>query len=158
MQYVQPGEAMGELVELEKRKDIEILRALISRYHEQGIASGGGAAKRHRYFVWVVEGYWCAGAWLHDSTPYHATAIKYRIPIDRSYFIRRICKFCPGDYLVDFLKALAEKLKAEGWEALWTFGFPGHSNATYKLAGFQQLGETTKSRYPVFVKWLQQKA
>ena len=142
------------LVEVEEKEDIELLKILIKKYHLQKIPRGGGAAKRHRYFVWTVDGYWCAGAWLHDSTPFRFVAERFRIPMDRSYFIRRICSFCPGEHLISLLNALSEKLKNEGWETLWTLGLPNHSNALYKKAGFKELGLTPRTNTPVFARWL----
>jgi hypothetical protein len=143
------------LVELESREDIELFKMLVKKYHSQGLPRGGAAARRHRFFVWVVDGYWCAGAWLHDSTPFRFVAEKFRIPQDNSYFIRRVCSFCPGEHLVALLNAIAEKLKAEGKEALWSMGLPTHSNAVYKLAGFEEVGRTPRTGHPVFVRWLQ---
>jgi len=141
----------GSIVEVERREDIELLKALIGKYHRQGVPKGGGAARRHRYFVYVVDGFWCAGAWLHDSTPFRFVAEKFMIPLDTSYFIRRICRFCPVDCLVDFLTQIAEKLRSEGWEVLWTLGLDDHSNALYKKAGFTEVGRTPRSGHPVFV-------
>ena len=145
---------MAVLVELESREDIELARRLVKKYHVQGLPPGGGAARGHRWFAWVVDGYICAVAWIHDSTPYKALADKFKIPHKNSYFIRRICKTCPGDYLVDFLNALAEKLREEGKECLWTLGLDKHSNAVYKRAGFTEVGTTPRSGNPVLVKKL----
>ena len=142
------------LVEIHDRRDISLVKELIGRYHKQGCPRGGGAGRGSRYFVWVVEGYWCGGAWIHDSTPFRFIAQQMRIPQDNSYFIRRICRFCPTDCLVDLLNALAEKLANEGKEALWTLGLHGHSNALYKRAGFEEVGKTARTKHPVFVKWL----
>jgi len=144
----------ARLVELREKKDIQLLRMLIEKYHTQGIPRGGGAGRRHRYFVLEKEGYWLAGCWLHDSTPFAFLAKRFRIPEDRSYFIRRICKFVPNDVLVDFLELLAEKLKHDGFEALWTLGLPDHSNALYRKAGFKELGKSPRTGHPVFVLYL----
>ena len=137
------------LVELRGR-DVALARLLIEKYHAQGCPRGGGAAGGHRWFAWVVDGYICAVAWLHDSTPFRAVATRFRIPADNSYFIRRVCKCCPGDHLVEFLKAIADRLRAEGKEALWTLGLPDHSNAVYRLAGFAEVGATPRTGHPVF--------
>ncbi len=142
------------LVELELREDIELARRLIRKYHIQGLPPGGAAASGHRWFAWIVNGYICAVAWLHDSTPFRAIADKFKISHRNTYFIRRICKTCPGDYLVDFLNALTEKLKSEGKECLWTLGLDDHSNALYKRAGFELIGYTPRSHHPVFIKKL----
>jgi hypothetical protein len=142
------------LVELEGEEDVEFAKMLIARYHAQGAPRGGAAARRHRFFAWVCDGYICAVAWLHDNTPFRFIAERFRIGSENSYFIRRICKTCPGDYLVDFLNAIAERLKAEGKECIWTLGLDDHSNALYRRAGFVELGKTPRTQHPVFVKWL----
>lgn len=139
------------LVELVDKKDIAFARSLIARYHGQGLPSGGGASRRQRWFAWVVEGYVCAVAWLHDNTPFRFIAEKYRIGSENSYFIRRICKTCPGDHLLEFLNAIIEKLREEGKECVWTLGLPDHSNALYKKAGFEEVGVTPKTKHPIFI-------
>ena len=144
----------GELVELKDRKDIKLVRMLLSKYHAQSVPSGGGGGKGNRFFAWVVDGYICAVAWLHDNTPFRYIAQMYRIGSENTYFIRRVCKVCPGDYLVDFLNALAEKLRSEGKECLWTLGMDNHSNALYKRAGFVEVGVTPRTKNPVFVRRL----
>jgi hypothetical protein len=150
-----------KIVELKAREEIELLKRLIDKYHSQGAPRGGGAGRHPRFFVYVVEEengeYWVAGAWLHDATPFRFVAQKLNIPQENSYFIRRICKFAPGDWLVSFLSALADRLKAEGKECLWTLGFKDHSNALYKLAGFTEVGKTARSGHPVYVLWLRKK-
>jgi hypothetical protein len=140
-----------ELVELERAEDIRLLKQLIAKYHRQGCPRGGAAAAHHRYFVLVEEGYWVAGAWLHDNTPFRFIAERYKIGHENSYFIRRICKFAPGDWLITLLKLLAEKLRAEGKECIWTLGLDNHSNALYKRAGFVEVGKTPRTGHPVFV-------
>ncbi|MCC6050026.1 MAG: hypothetical protein LM580_04935 [Thermofilum sp.] len=142
---------MPELVELEKAEDIQLLKALIARYHRQGAPKGGAAAGHHRFFVLVEEGYWVAGAWLHDNTPFRFIAQRFMIGSENSYFIRRICKFAPGDWLIALLKLLADKLKKEGKECIWTLGLDDHSNALYKRAGFVEVGRTPRTGHPVFV-------
>jgi len=144
---------VGELVEL-RGGDVELARMLVERYHSQGVPLGGGGARRSRWFAWVVDGYICAVAWLHDNTPFRWLAEKFHIGSENSYFIRRICKTCPGDHLVAFMNALAEKLRAEGKECIWTLGLDDHSNALYKKTGFKEVGKT-KKRQPVFALYLQ---
>ena len=148
----------ARLVEVEGERDVELLRRLIEKYHAQGVPRGSGAGRGSRFFAYAVREdggeYWVAGAWLHDCTPFRLIAEKLGIPCDNSYFIRRICKFAPGDWLVRFLAALAERLREEGKECLWTLGLPGHSNALYRLAGFQEVGKTARSGHPVYVLWL----
>jgi hypothetical protein len=143
-----------ELVELRHKGDIKLAKQLVDRYHAQGVPRGGAAARGHRWFAWVCDGYICAVAWLHDNTPFRFVAERFMIPSDNSYFIRRICRTCPGVYLVDFLNAIAERLRAEGKEVLWTLGLDDHSNALYKRAGFEELGRTPRSGHPVFAKRL----
>jgi len=147
-----------ELLELRGRGDIELARLLVARYHSQGLPRGGGAARRHRWFAWVCEGYICAVAWLHDNTPFRYVAERFGIGSENTYFIRRICKTCPGDHLVDFLKAIAARLAAEGKEAVWTLGLDDHSNALYKKAGFEELGRTPRTGHPVFALRLRVKS
>ena len=143
---------MGELVEL-RGGDVLLARLLIKKYHSFGMPPGSGAARRTRWLAWVVDGYICAVALLHDNTPFRGVAEKFRIGSENSYFLRRICKTCPGDHLVSFLNAIAEKLRGEGKECVWTFGMDDHSNALYKRAGFEVVGYT-KNKLPVFVKRL----
>jgi len=145
---------VGLLVELRSRDDVGFARVLVARYQRQGVPRGGGAARKHRWFAWVVDGYVCAVAWLHDNTPFRFIAEMFRIGSENSYFVRRVCKTCPGDHLVDFLDALAEQLKGEGKECIWTLGLDDHSNALYKKAGFVKVGETPRASLPVFVRWL----
>jgi len=142
------------LIEFFSEEDIKFVKLLIQRYHTQGIPQGGAMAKRHRFFGWLVEGYICGVAWLHDNTPFRFIAQYFKIGSENSYFIRRICKCCPGDYLVDLLNALAEKLKNEGKECIWTLGLDDHSNALYKRAGFIEVGRTPRTGHPVFVRKL----
>jgi len=137
---------------------IKFLRLLIDYYHGQGMPHGGGAGKNSRYFMYIakeeLQNFIVAVAWLHDNTPFRFVAQQYKIPSDRSYFIRRVTKTAPGDYLVKFLVDLSEKLKNDGLEVLWTLGMPEHSNSLYKKAGFQEVGRTNRTGHPVFVKWL----
>jgi len=145
---------MREVIELKSKKEIKLARMLIDRYHTQSMPRGGGAARSNRFFAWLVDGYICAVAWLHDNTPFRYIAQTFMIGSENSYFIRRICKTCPGEHLVDFLNALAEKLRAEGKECIWTLGLDDHSNALYKRAGFAELGKTPHARLPVFARKL----
>jgi len=144
----------GVLVELVDERDVEFARILLSRYHRQGVPSGTGCARYTRWFAWIVDGYICAVAFLHNNTPFRFIAEKFRIGPENSYFIRRVCKTCPGDHLVDFLSALAEKLRSEGKECIWTLGLDDHSNALYKKAGFELAGYTSRKKIPVFIKRL----
>jgi hypothetical protein len=145
---------VGELIELKDRKDIKLVRMLLSKYHTQHTPPGGGGGRGNRFFAWVVDGYICAVAWLHDNTPFRYIAQMYRIGSENTYFIRRVCKTCPGDHLVDFLNALSDKLRNEGKECLWTLGMDDHSNALYKRAAFVEVGVTPRTKNPVFVKRL----
>jgi len=154
---------------IEEAKDKELIkfvRMLIDFYHSQGMPLGGGAGKNSRYFMYIAnekgsveqsspqQDFIVAVAWLHDNTPFRYIAQDYKIPNDRSYFIRRITKTAPGDYAVNFLIDLAKKLKNDGFEVLWTLGFPDHSNALYKKAGFVEVGKTNRTGHPIFIKKL----
>jgi len=150
---------MEFVIEEAKEKElIKFARLLIEFYHSQSIPQGSGAGKYSRYFLYIAneenQKFIVAVAWLHDNTPFRFIAQNYNIPFDRTYFIRRITKTAPGDYLVKFLIDLSEKLKNDGIEVLWTLGMLGHSNALYKKAGFQQIGETNRTKHPIFIKWL----
>lgn len=142
-----------KLVEFKHVKDIQFLKTLIDRYDELGLPRGGGMAKSHRYFAWLVDGFVCAVAWLHTPGIFEPLFKKYNITVKRSYIVRRICSTCPGQHLVEFLKAICEKLKQEGKEAVVTIATYPHSGATFKKAGFQFLG-TTKGKHKVFIKKL----
>lgn len=142
---------MGEVVELRDPRGIKLFNRLMSMYHRQG--SKPGLAKS-RYFVYVVDGYWVAGAMLQPPHPFISIFYRFNLDTKRSYFIRRIAKFCPGDHLVEFLSALAERLRAEGKELLVTLGLDGHTNALYRHAGFQEIGLTANGK-PVYVLRLQ---
>jgi len=148
------GENMPRLVLIEDPKEIKLLKELINKYHAQGCPRGGSMSSRERFYVYEIDGYWCAGAWLHGSEPFRNVAIKYSIPIDRSWFIRRICRFCPIECLVEFLNEIAKQLRDEGWECLWSMGLVDHSNALYKQAGFEEVGRSPRTKHPIFVRWL----
>jgi len=139
-----------EVVELKDRNDIRLLNILIDKYHRQG--SKAGLAK-NRYFVGIVDGYWCCGAILQSPGAWANLFQKFNLSQSNSYFLRRIAKFCPGDYLVEFLELLVMKLRGEGKELIVTMGYSNHSNTLYKKAGFKEIG-VTKSGKPVFVKQL----
>lgn len=137
---------------------IKFVRTLIDYYHQQGMPNGGGAGKNSRYFMYIakedIQNFIVAVAWIHDNTPFRYIASQYKIPADRSYFIRRITKTAPGDYDINFLIDLGKKLKNEDSEVIWTLGIPGSQNTIFKKAGFEQVGVTNRSGHPVFVKKL----
>ncbi|AZI75922.1 putative acetyltransferase [Sulfolobales Beppu rod-shaped virus 1] len=143
-----------KVVQIEDKRDIKLVRLLIDKYHQQGLKLGGGASKVEQYYAYECEGFIVAVAWLHGSEPYRFIAQKFNIPLDRSLFIRRITKTSPEDYLISFLNELSLLLRQNGYEALWTLGFPNHSNALYKKANFEEVGETNRTKNPVFVRWL----
>ena len=68
--------------------------------------------------------------------------------------MRRVATCCPGDHAVELLQLLIKKLREEGKEYLVALGLPNHSNALYRLAGFEELGRTPRTGHPVFVKAL----
>ncbi|AOG61586.1 MULTISPECIES: hypothetical protein [Bacteria] len=147
-----------EVEEVKNKELIKLVRMLIDYYHIQGMVKGGGAGRNSRYFIYLQKEedkkYIVAVAWLHDNTPFRFIAQQYNIPNDRSYFIRRVTKTAPGDHLVNFLNDLSEKLKNDGFEVLWTLGLPDHSNALYKKAGFKLVGQTSRTKHEVYVKYL----
>lgn len=145
----------GELVEFKSRRDIQFLKMLIDRYDELGLPRGGGMTKSHRYFAWLVDGFICAVAWLHEPGIFEPLFRKYHVTTKRSYVVRRICSTCPGQHLVEFLKAICEKLREEGKEAIITLATYPHSGATFKKAGFKFLGKTAREGHKVFLKKLQ---
>ena len=147
-----------KIVKLEDRDDIKLARLLIDKYHSQKLKIGGGYSSNQYYFALECDGFITAVAWLHDSKPFRFIAQKFRIPLDRSLFIRRVTKTCPGDYTVLFLKMLSEKLRNDGWEVIWTMGFPDHSNALYEKSGFEYQGKTPKTKHPVYAIFLQEKS
>lgn len=140
----------GEVVFLRDPSDIRFFGTLMNRYHRAGARYGFAPARRA---VYVVEGFWVAGAALQPPTPFAQLFIKHKLDTKRSYFIRRIAKFAPGDWLVEFLEALSIKLRDEGKELLVTLGYKDHSNALYKLAGFELIGYT-RSGKPIFIRRL----
>jgi len=144
------------LVELRDYRDIKLAKALIQKYHVQGVPYGGGFARSHRFFVLERDGYWCAIAWIHEPTPFRFIFERFKLDQSQSYFLRRIVSVCPGHHAVELLKLLCQKLKNEGKELLVTLGLPNHSNALYKLAGFKEVGKCVRSGHPVFVFYLQE--
>lgn len=151
-------ELQFRIEEAKSKELIKFVRMLIDYYHSQGMPLGGGAGKNSRYFMYIAndgeQNYIVAVAWLHDNTPFRYIAQEYKIPDNRSYFIRRVTKTAPGDYDINFLIDLSKKLKSDGFEVLWTLGFPEHSNALYKKAGFQEVGKTNRTGHPIFIKKL----
>jgi hypothetical protein len=150
----------AELVELEGEW-LEVARKLTKLLHAQGMPPGGGAAPGSRWFGLFAEEdgsrFLVAAIWIHLPGPFAPVFRALKLPEANSYFVRRICKFAPGDWLVPLLTRLGERLAAEGKEALVALGLPRHSNAVYKLAGFEHVGDTPQRGYPVFVKWLQRR-
>ena len=134
-------------MELRDPRDIKLFSMLMNKYHRQGARYGFA---KPRVFVGVKEGFWVAGAILQDPRAFAPLFSQFRLDTKRSYFVRRIAKFCPGDHLVEFLRALAERLAGEGKELLVTLGYEDHSNALYKRAGFEYIG-TSRTGKPVFV-------
>lgn len=145
------GYGSFRIVELMDGRDINLLNKLIARYHKQG--NNPGLAKP-RYFVLIEERngieYWVAGAILHSPQPFAQALLRYGVNLSNSYFIRRICNLCPcNDYLVVFLRMLAERIKDE-CESLITFGLDEHTNKQYEQAGFKKVG-ITKSGKPIYI-------
>ena len=139
-----------ELVEITDKLDRRLFTLLMKKYHGQGYRPG--LAPGTRLFVGVVEGYWVCGAYLHLAGQFYPIFMKARVSINNSYFLRRIARFAPGDYLLEFMDLLFDKLRSEGKEAIVTLGLERHSNALYKKAGFKQVGIANGK--PIFVKYL----
>ena len=120
-------ELQFRIEEAKSKELIKFVRMLIDYYHSQGMPLGGGAGKNSRYFMYIAndgeQDFIVAVAWLHDNTPFRYIAQDYKIPNDRSYFIRRVTKTAPGDYAVMFLVDLAKKLKMMDLKCfgLWDF-------------------------------------
>ncbi|MEM4976121.1 MAG: hypothetical protein QXT64_02225 [Desulfurococcaceae archaeon] len=123
---------------------IQLYGMLCARFSGQG----------SRYFALRKEGKICAVAWIHRPSVFKPIFAKFGISQDNAYFLRRIATCCPGDYAVELLEKLCEKLRDEGKEVLVTLGLQGHSNALYKKAGFVEVGVTPRTRHPVFVRYL----
>jgi hypothetical protein len=129
------------LVELKTRRDLRLARLLIEKYHIYGMPRGGGGARRHRWFAWIVDGYICAVARLHDNKPFRPIAERFRIDYESSYFVRRIvrriCKTRPGERLVDSFNAIAEVLKSESAKCVWAFGLDEQTSEVYRRVGLE---------------------
>ena len=128
------------LVELENPDEVSLLRRLIDKYHEFGCIKGSGLGKGLRHFVLEADGYWVAGCIIHQAGAWAPMFIKWRLPVDNSYMVRRIAQFAPGHWAVMLLEKLAEKLRSEGKEMLVTTVIAEHSGALYKKAGFEEIG------------------
>lgn len=143
-----------DLQELTNPKDISLVRALIEKYHGLGMPRGGGMAKGSRWFAWVCDGYIVAGAWLHLPSSFLPIYQIFKLDETQSYFFRRICRFAPGEFMLDFLEALSQKLRSEGKKSIVVLGYDDHSNALFKKAGYEQVGIVRRSGKPVLVKRL----
>ena len=142
------------VVRLEKKHDIKLARLLIEKYHAQGMKLGGTGSKIEMYYAYVCDNYITSVAWLHGSEPFSLIAKKFSIPVDKSLFIRRATNTCPSDYLVQFLKDLAQDLKAKGYQVIWTLGSPDSREPVYEQAGFKLLGKTSRTKHHVYALFL----
>jgi hypothetical protein len=142
------------IIEYINREDIDFLKELIKRYHPMSLPSESGWALKHRWFAYIIDGYICGVAWLHDSTPFEGVARLFNIDPHKSYFLRRICETCPGIDIVEFLEMIASKLKEEDIEYIWTFK-PKYEKgiSVFKGSGFVEIGKT-KTKREVIIKKL----
>jgi len=100
----------------------------------------------------VRDGKICAVAWIHKPHIFRPLFMRFSIDMSNSYIVRRVATCCPGDHAAELLKLLAEKLREEGKEYIVALGLPDHSNALYRLAGFEELGRTPETTPPDVVK------
>ena len=112
------------------------------------------AGEGSRWFGLVRDGKICAVAWIHKPHIFRPLFMRFSIDMSNSYIVRRVATCCPGDHAVELLQLLIKKLREEGKEYLVALGLPNHSNALYRLAGFEELGRTPRTGHPVFVKAL----
>jgi len=104
-----------------------------------------------RLFVWIVENRWCAGIWLSDDVIRPLLKRKFGINND-GYLIKALTNFCvDNDYIIDLVKAVAEKLRAEG-KILWAIASGnGVSEKDLEKLGMKKIGETEKNRHPIYM-------
>ncbi|MEL9929593.1 MAG: hypothetical protein QXF50_01680 [Sulfolobales archaeon] len=107
-----------------------------------------------RWFALIRDGKICAVAWIHKPFIFKPIFQKYKIDMGNTYLVRRIATCCPGDHSVDLLNLLSERLREEGKEGIVALGLPDHSNAIYKLAGFEEIGRTPRTGHPIFLRRL----
>jgi len=131
--------------------EVEYAKLCIQLY---GMSVERFSGEGSRFFGLVRDGKICAVAWIHKPHIFRPVFTKFKIDMKNTYMLRRVATCCPGDHAVELLLMLSEKLRSEGKEAILTLGLPDHSNATYKKAGFEEIGETPRTKHPVFIKKL----
>ncbi|MEM4020312.1 MAG: hypothetical protein QXG57_08810 [Thermofilaceae archaeon] len=138
---------MGELREL-SGLEVEYAKLCVQLY---GMRVERFSGEGSRWFGLVEDGKICAVAWVHRPHIFRPVFERYRIDMSNSYIVRRVATCCPGDHSVELLRKLAERLRGEGKECLVALGLPRHSNALYKMAGFEEVGRTPRTEHPVFI-------
>ncbi|MEM4592785.1 MAG: hypothetical protein QW196_05240 [Sulfolobales archaeon] len=144
------GEMVSELREL-SGLEVEYAKLCIQLY---GMKVERFSGEGSRWFALVRDGKICAVAWIHRPHIFRPLFVRLGIDQSNTYFLRRIATCCPGDHAVELLELLAEKLRAEGKEAIVTLGLPDHSNALYRKAGFTEIARTPRTNHPVFIRKL----
>ena len=136
------------LLEVSSKEDRNILKRLFEMY--TGI-SRRTHVYNERFFVWTVENRWCAGIWLSEDVI--LPLLKRKIGINNDgYLIKALTNFCvDNDYIIDLVKAVAEKLRAEG-KILWAIASGnGVSEKDLEKLGMKKIGETEKNRQPIYM-------
>ena len=136
------------LLEISSKEDKNVLKRLFEMY--TGI-SRRTHVYNERLFVWTVENRWCAGIWLSEDVIRPLLKRKFGINND-GYLIIALTNFCvDNDYIIDLVKAVTEKLKAEG-KILWAIASGnGVSEKDLEKLGMKKIGETEKNRRPIYI-------
>ena len=136
------------LLEISSKEDKNVLKRLFEMY--TGI-SRRTHVYNERLFVWIVENRWCAGIWLSDDVIRPLLKRKFGINND-GYLIIALTNFCvDNDYIIDLVKAVAEKLRTEE-KILWTIASGnGVSEKDLEKLGMKKIGETEKNRRPIYI-------
>jgi hypothetical protein len=142
------------LLEISSKEDKNVLKRLFEMY--TGI-SRRTHVYNERFFVWTVENRWCAGIWLSEDVIRPLLKRKFGINND-GYLIIALTNFCvDNNYIIDLVKAVAEKLRAEG-KILWTIASGnGVSEKDLEKLGMKKIGETEKNRQPIYIYVFEEK-
>ena len=134
-----------ELRELTNPKDVKRFKQVMDALHPMGHPKGGVFAKGWRYWAYCDDnGEWRVLMSTHQLSVFFFS-VKFRLPMDRTIMLRRILTLQGGEGLAsEAIKALAQRLKDEGWHYLVTLSTKGHSGALYKHAGMEKVGETRR--------------
>jgi len=136
------------LLEVSSKEDKNVLKRLFEMY--TGI-SRRTHVYNERLFVWSVENRWCAGIWLSEDVIRPLLKRKFGINND-GYLIKALTNFCvDNDYIIDLVKAVAEKLRSEE-KILWAIASGnGVSEKDLEKLGMKKIGETEKNRQPIYM-------